>query len=61
MLGPETTEKLVYVYSNSKMAATIRVAEEFKMFAWDVAWSSLVPSPAALPSQPGTLSSLGIT
>ena len=34
-LGPETTEKLVYVYSNSKMAATVRDADELKMFAWD--------------------------
>ena len=32
---PETTEKLVYVYSNSKMAATVRDADELKMFAWD--------------------------
>ena len=29
------TEKLVYVYSNSKMAATVRDADELKMFAWD--------------------------
>ena len=34
-LGPETTEKLVYVYSNSKMAATVRNADELKMFAWN--------------------------
>ena len=34
-LGPETTEKLVYVYSNSKMAATVRDADELKMLAWD--------------------------
>ena len=34
-LGPETNEKLVYVYSNSKMAATIRDADELEMFAWD--------------------------
>ena len=34
-LGPETTEKLVYVYSNSKMAATVRDADELKMSAWD--------------------------
>ena len=34
-LSPETTEKLVYVYSNSKMAATVRDADELKMFAWD--------------------------
>ena len=33
-LGPETTEKLVYVYSNIKMAATVD-ANELKMFAWD--------------------------
>ena len=33
----ETTEKLVYVYStqNSKMAATVRYADELKMVAWD--------------------------
>ena len=30
-LGPETTVKLVYVYSNSKMAATVRDADELKM------------------------------
>ena len=34
-LSPETTEKLVYVYSNSKMAATVCNAYELKMFAWD--------------------------
>ena len=34
-LSPETTEKIVYVYSNSKMAATVRDADELKMFAWD--------------------------
>ena len=34
-LVPETTEKLVYVYSNSKMAATVHNANELKMFAWD--------------------------
>ena len=34
-LGPETTEKLVYVYSNSKMAATVRDTDELKMSAWD--------------------------
>ena len=34
-LGPETTERFVYVYSNSEMAATIRDADELKMFAWD--------------------------
>ena len=34
-LEPATTEKLVYVYSNSKMAAATRDADELKMFAWD--------------------------
>ncbi len=38
-LDPATTEKLVYVYSNSKMAAATRDgsgdADELKMFAWD--------------------------
>ena len=34
-LSPETTEKLVYVYSNSKMAAAVSNADELKMFAWD--------------------------
>ena len=38
-LGPETTEtqaeRFAYVYSNSKIAATIRDADELKMFAWD--------------------------
>ena len=33
-LGPETTEKFVYVYSNSEIA-TICDADELKMFAWD--------------------------
>ena len=33
-LSPETNEKLVYVYSNSKMAAAVR-NDELKMFAWD--------------------------
>jgi hypothetical protein len=32
---PCYTEKLVYVYSNRKMAATVRDADELKMFAWD--------------------------
>jgi hypothetical protein len=34
-LSPATTEKLVYVYSNREMAATVRDADELKMFAWD--------------------------
>ena len=34
-LSPETTEKLVYVYLNSKMAAAVDDAYELKMFAWD--------------------------
>jgi hypothetical protein len=34
-LSPATTEKLVYVYSSRKMAATVRDADELKMFAWD--------------------------
>ncbi len=34
-LEPETTEKLVYVYSNIKMVAATRDADELKMFAWD--------------------------
>ena len=33
-LSPETTEKLVYVYSNSEMVATVLYANELKMFAW---------------------------
>ena len=32
---PATTEKLVYVYSNSKLVASIRDANKLKMFAWD--------------------------
>ncbi len=32
---PATTEKLVYVYSNNKMAAAPRDADELKMFARD--------------------------
>ena len=31
-----TTEKLVYVYSNSKMVAATRDADELKVFAWDI-------------------------
>jgi hypothetical protein len=31
----KTTEKLVYKYSNSKMAAAVRDASELKMFAGD--------------------------
>ena len=34
-IGPETTERFVYVYSNSKMAVTIRDIDELKKFAWD--------------------------
>ena len=34
-LSPETTEKLVYVYSKSKMVAAVRDADELKMFAGD--------------------------
>ena len=34
-LSPETTEKLVHLYSNSKMAAAVHNAYELKMFAWD--------------------------
>ena len=34
-LSPETIEKLVYVYSNSTVAVTVRDADELKMFAWD--------------------------
>ena len=34
-LSPETNENLVYVYSNSKMAAAVRDADELKTFAWD--------------------------
>ena len=33
MLSPKTTEKLVHVYSNSKMAAAVRDADELKMLA----------------------------
>ena len=35
-LVPATTEKLVYVYSNSKMVAATRDADELKVFAWDI-------------------------
>jgi hypothetical protein len=34
-LDPATNEKLVYVYSNSKIVAATRDADELKMFAWD--------------------------
>ena len=34
-LEPATTDKLVYVYSNSKMVAATRDVDELKMFAWD--------------------------
>ena len=34
-LSPETTEKVVYVNSNSNTAATVRDADELNMFAWD--------------------------
>ena len=34
-LEPATTDKLVYVYSNSKMVAATRDADELKMFAWN--------------------------
>ena len=34
-LDPATTEKLVYIYSNSKLMASTRDAEKLKMFAWD--------------------------
>ena len=35
-LEPATTEKLVYVYSNSKMVAATRDADELKVFSWDI-------------------------
>ncbi len=35
-LEPETTEKLVYIYSNSKMVETTRDVDELKMFTWDI-------------------------
>ena len=34
-LDPATTEKLVYVYSNSKLVASTRDADKLKMLAWD--------------------------
>ena len=34
-LDPATTEKLVYVYSNSKLVTATRDADKLKMFAWD--------------------------
>ena len=34
-LDPATTEKLVYVYSNSKLVASTSDADKLKMFAWD--------------------------
>ena len=33
-----TTEKLVYVYSSSKMVAATRDANELSMLAWAVHW-----------------------
>ena len=44
-LEPATTEKLVYVYSNSKMVAATRDANEIKMLAWAV---HLMKSTAAM-------------
>ena len=35
-LEPATTEKIVYVYSNSKMVAATRDANELRMLAWAV-------------------------
>ena len=35
-LEPATTEKLVYVYSNSKMVAVTCYADQLKIFAWAV-------------------------
>ena len=35
ILNPATTEKIVNVYSNSKMVAQTRDADELKKFAWD--------------------------
>ena len=35
-LEPATTEKLVYVYSNSKMVAATISANELRMLAWAV-------------------------
>jgi hypothetical protein len=34
-LEPVTTEKLLYIYPNTKMVASIHDADELKMFAWD--------------------------
>jgi hypothetical protein len=34
-LAPETTEKLVFVYSNRKLVTKIQDKDELKMFAWD--------------------------
>jgi hypothetical protein len=34
-LLPETTEKLVYVYSNRNLVSKMEDTEELKMFAWD--------------------------
>ena len=34
-LAPETTEKLVYVYSNRRLVSKICDSDELKMFAWD--------------------------
>ena len=33
---PATTEKLVYVYANSKIVSETRASGELKMFAWDI-------------------------
>ena len=63
-LSPETTEKLVYVYSNSKMASAVSDAKKLKMFAWDndyvlpvslVLCGSCVVLSLACPSQVDTL------
>ena len=35
-LEPATTEKLVYVYANSKIVSETRASGELKMFAWDI-------------------------
>ena len=34
VLDPAATEELVYVYSNSKMVAATRDADELRMFSW---------------------------
>ena len=34
-LEPATTEKLVYVYANSKIVSETRDSGDLKMFAWD--------------------------